>query len=97
MPLYCLIGRDSLQGLELRKQHRDAHLRNLDPVVAEGRVRYAGPLLDDGGDPCGSVILFEAADLASARELAHSDPYVTQGVFGSWEVFETRQVRPRPS
>lgn len=94
MPLFCLIGRDGPRGLELRKQHRGAHLENMQPLEDSGRLRYAGPLIDDDGDPCGSVIVFEADDLASARAFAVADPYVTGAVFGSWEVLATKQVFP---
>jgi uncharacterized protein YciI len=41
------------------------------------------------------VIVFEADDLASAREFAASDPYVTGAVFADWEVLATRQVFPQ--
>jgi len=97
MPLFCLIGRDGPLGLELRKQHRGAHLANMEPLEQAGRLRYAGPLLGDDGEPCGSVIVFEAADLAAAGELSAADPYVTGGVFAEWEVLGTRQVFPQES
>ncbi len=95
MPLFALIGRDGPLGLERRKQHRDAHLANLEPLSQSGRVVYGGPLLDEAGQPCGSVVLFEADDLARARAFAAGDPYVTEGVFASYEVLETRRVFPK--
>lgn len=95
MPLYAIIGRDGERGLELRKTHREAHLAGLEPLVAEGRVRYAGPLRDEAGDPCGSVIVFESESLEAARRQAAADPYVVHGVFASHEVFETMQVFPK--
>ena len=55
----------------------------------------AGPLLDESGNPCGSLILFEADDLASARLYAAEDPYVIKGVFASHEVNETKVVFPK--
>ena len=97
MPLFCLIGRDGPRGLERRKQQRGPHLENMEPLEQAGRLRYAGPLLGDDGEPCGSVIVFEAADLAAAREFAAADPYVTGGVFAEWEVLGTRQVFPQAS
>jgi hypothetical protein len=50
------------------------------PLSEAGRVRYAGPLLDDGERPCGSVVVFEAESLEAARRFAASDPYVVQGI-----------------
>ena len=94
MPLFAILGRDGPRGVELRKLHREAHLAGLQPLVDAGRVRYAGPLIGADGQPQGSLILVEAADLAAARALAERDPYVTQRVFASFEVSETRQVFP---
>ena len=92
MPLFAWIGRDGPEGLERRGLHRDAHLANIRPLAEAGRVRYAGPLLGEGGDPTGSVIVFEADDLEAAHEFARSDPYFTRGIFADFEIFETRQV-----
>jgi nitroreductase/uncharacterized protein YciI len=92
--LFAIIGRDGPDGAELRRQHRQAHLDGLGALVAAGRVRFAGPLLGDDAAPLGSLIVIEAPDLASARAIAERDPYVTRGVFASFEVRETRQVFP---
>jgi uncharacterized protein YciI len=93
MPLFALVGRDGPGAIELRKQHRPAHLENLRPLVRAGRVRFAGPLLEDGA-PVGSLVVFEAPDLAAARAIAAGDPYVLHGVFASHELRETRDVLP---
>jgi uncharacterized protein YciI len=94
MPLYVLIGRDGPHGLELRKIHREAHLQKLRPLSVQGRVKFAGPLRNEAGEPQGSVIVFEAADLGEAKAIAAADPYTTSGVFETVEVFETMQVFP---
>lgn len=95
MPLFVYIGRDSARGLELRKQHRPAHL---DHIAALGaRVHFGGPLLDENENPCGSLVIVEADDLASARRVAESDPYLVQGIFESVEVHRTVQVAPDPA
>ena len=73
MPYYALIGHDAPGSLELRKRHRDAHIANLRTLDAAGRVRHAGPLLDDSGAPCGSVVIFEAKSLEAAQAFL-SDP-----------------------
>jgi uncharacterized protein YciI len=95
MALFVWIGHDGPRGVELRKLHREEHLRNLELLEADGRIRHAGPLLDPEGRPTGSVILFEAEDLEAARAIASSDPYVVQGIFDRYEVFETRRVFPK--
>ena len=97
MPLFVLLGRDGVRGVELRKLHRDAHLQNLQRLVDDERVVFAGPLRDGQGVPRGSVVVFAAPDLDSARRIADGDPYTREGVFESVEVFETLQVFPKPS
>ena len=69
MPLFVLIGRDGPDGLALRGRHRDAHLANLQPLVDAGRVRFAGPIRSADGKPRGSVVVFEADDLAAAQAI----------------------------
>jgi len=92
MPWFALIGHDGPDGAALRKKHRPAHLEGLAALDAEGRVRHGGPLLDEDGAPCGSVVIFEAADLAAARDVVARDPYVQRGVFARVELRETKPV-----
>jgi uncharacterized protein len=92
MPLFVWIGRDREGSAEARARIRPAHLESLRPLAP--RIRFAGPLRDEHGAPRGSVIVLEATSLAEAREIAARDPYATNGVFASWEVFETVQVLP---
>ncbi len=95
MPTFIWISRDGPRGAELRPLHRPAHLAGLEPLAQAGRIRFAGPLRTPEGQPVGSVIILDAPDLAQAREIAARDAYATQGVFESWEVFETTVVFPR--
>jgi uncharacterized protein YciI len=97
MPTFVWIGHDGPRGVELRKQHRPAHVAGLESLAAQGRVRFAGPLLGPAGAPVGSVIVLDAPDLASAQAIAAGDAYATQGVFERWEVFATTVVFPRPA
>jgi uncharacterized protein YciI len=95
MPLFAFIGHDGPGGPDGRKRHRPAHLAGIEKLDAAGRVRHAGPLLDESGAPIGSLVLFEAASLDEARAVAAADPYVVQGIFARHEVHETRVVFPR--
>lgn len=97
MPLFAFIGHDGPRGRELRKLHRPAHLEHWSSLVGSGRVRFGGPLLDERGEPRGSVLLFEAESAAAAREQAEADPYLTRGIFERYELFATRQVLPEPT
>jgi uncharacterized protein YciI len=94
MPLYVLIGTDGPDAGVRRTQARPGHLAHWQPLDAAGRVRFGGPLLDTRGTPRGSVLVFEAPDLAAARAQAEGDPYVTEGVFARIELQETRAVFP---
>jgi len=95
MPLFVMLGTDGPRGAELRPLHRPAHLENLAPLARDGRVAYAGPLLGPGGQPCGSLVVFEAESLVAARAFAETDPYVSEGVFERIQLWETRQVLPK--
>ncbi len=94
MAHFVLIGYDGPEGIERRKLHRERHLANLRPLDEAGRVIHGGPILDPAGDPLGSVVIFEAPDLDSARNFAADDPYVVEGVFERYEVYETLVVFP---
>ncbi|MDP3940312.1 MAG: YciI family protein [Deltaproteobacteria bacterium] len=89
-PLYVLIGRDGPQGAERRKQFREEHLAYLEPFSRAEKILVAGPFTDGSG----SLIIFEAASEDVAREQARHDPYVTRGIFESWEVRPFRRVLP---
>ena len=95
MPRFVMIGYDGPNGAALRKLHRPAHIEGIEALDAQGRIVHAGPLLAENERPLGSVILFEAQDLASARAIAAQDPYVVQGIFDRYEVYETKIVFPK--
>ena len=95
MPWFAFIGRDGPNGKSLRPHLRPSHLEGLEQLDAAGRVAHAGPLVGDDGEPIGSLIVFEADDLAAARAIVARDPYVSEGVFAEYEVRETKGVFPR--
>lgn len=78
---------DKPGALEVRKQHRPAHIEYL---TAHGDlVMAAGPYVgDDGETMIGSLIVLESDDLASAETFAASDPYAQA------ELFESVEIRP---
>ena len=94
MPHFAMIGHDGSQGRQLRALHRTAHLERIERLATQGRIRHAGPLLDESGEPVGSLVVFEAVDRDAALSVASGDPYVLEGVFERFEVYETRVVFP---
>jgi uncharacterized protein YciI len=98
--LYAMLGRDAPDALAKRRVVRPAHLERIHALVAAGRIVLAGPLpAIDSSDPgpagfSGSLIVGEFESLEAARAWIDGDPYVTQGVFASVEVFPFVQVAP---
>ena len=89
---YVITGRESPDGLEIRKRVRPAHLERAQLLVNEGRMLVAGPCpAIDSPDPgpagfSGSIIIADFPSLSAACAWIAADPYVTEGVFESHEV-----------
>lgn len=81
--LFVLTATDKENSLALRTQTRAAHFEY---AKATGAVRLGGPFLDARGEMAGSMIIFEAADLAAAQDWAADDPYARAGLFAKSEV-----------
>lgn len=77
---------------ELRKKTRAAHLAYLEGALSQ--VVVAGPLLDDKGEPIGSMLLMEFPDYRAAVAFAADDPYARAGLFASVAITPWRQVLP---
>ncbi len=75
---------------------RPAHLENLKPLLAAGRIHLGGAILDaPEGRMIGSIMVVSAPDEAAARALVAADPYVQQGVWQSVRV-ERWRIGPQP-
>lgn len=84
MPLFTIACTDRADAGDLRARVRPAHL---DWLKGQGAlVRLAGPWLDAGGRPVGSLLIVEAPDLAAAQTFAAYDPYGQAGLFAQVEV-----------
>jgi uncharacterized protein len=87
--LYCL---DKPDGLAVRKANRDAHVAHLRGAI--DHIIVAGPLLSDGGDMIGSLIVVEFADKAALDAFVANDPYAKAGLFQSVSVKAWKKVLP---
>jgi uncharacterized protein YciI len=98
--LYVIIGRDAPGSLATRRRVRTRHLDRIRELSAAGRVVLGGPCpATDSADPGeagfkGSLIVADFPSLADAREWIAGDPYVTDGVFESYEVMPFVKVLP---
>lgn len=79
---FVFYGKDKKGGLQLRLDNREAHIKWLKSQP----IPLAGPLLDEAGTMCGSMVVCEAEDLASAQALFSADPYAKAGLFDSSEI-----------
>jgi uncharacterized protein YciI len=98
--LYVIIGRDAPGALGIRRRVRALHLERVGLLADAGRIAIAGPCpATDSPDPGeagfeGSVIVAEFDSLQDARDWVAADPYVTAGVFESFEVWPFIKVLP---
>ncbi len=75
---FALMTKDKPGALQTRMDNREAHLAYINET---GVVEMAGPVLDDEGQMCGSLIVLEVEDLAAAESWAANDPYAKAGLF----------------
>ncbi|MGH6992409.1 MAG: YciI family protein [Caulobacteraceae bacterium] len=86
MALFVLIAIDKPKSLALRLSVRGEHFEWANARAEQ--IRLGGPFLDEAGEMAGSLMIFEAKDLAAARAFHASDPYLKAGLF------ETTEIRP---
>ena len=86
---FVLTARDKPGALETRLANRDAHLAY---IRETGVVEQAGPIVDEAGDMCGSILVLEVADLSEAQTWADGDPYAKAGLFDSVSIDSWKRV-----
>ena len=87
--LIALIARDKPGALQTRMDNRSDHLAYIE---ATGVVAQAGPLLDDAGQMCGSLVILDVEDMAAAQSWADNDPYAKAGLFSGVELVYWKKV-----
>jgi hypothetical protein len=81
--LFVVTAIDKENSLALRMATREAHFEY---ARAANSIKIGGPFLDAKGHMAGSLIIFEAADIAAAKAWHANDPYVKAGLFAHSEV-----------
>lgn len=93
--LFAIECTDKLGGLEIRQANRPAHLDYLNTLGT--KIAFAGPFLNDEGNPTGSLLMVRCNDIHAAREIADNDPYAKAGLFQSVTVRAWKWVINAPS
>ncbi len=88
--LFAILCTDRPNSLDARLAAREAHLRYLSTYA--DRLVSAGPLLDVDDRPCGSLLIVDVEDRASAEGFAAGDPYAAVNLFESVVIRGHRQV-----
>jgi uncharacterized protein YciI len=69
-------------------EHRPAHRKYLQDLLATNKLVAAGPITDDSG----SLIVYHAADEAEVQRIIENDPFHKAGIFISWQIKPWRIV-----
>ncbi|MCH2416397.1 MAG: YciI family protein [Acidimicrobiales bacterium] len=80
--LFAIYALDKEDSIQLRMDTRESHLSYL----ANSPLVFAGPLLDDQGNMCGSLIVLEMEDISQVKNFTDNDPYVIAGLFKKVEI-----------
>ncbi len=84
MPTFALICRDKPEAAALLKETRPRHLDYFGQSAVV--VRLGGPILNDAGEPVGSLIIIDAESRTAAEDFSANDPYTQAGVFEAVEI-----------
>ena len=82
--LFIIRAEDKPGALARRMEIRPTHLAYLQSRMDV--IKVAGAMLDEKGDPMGSMLVVDVADQAEAEAFAKADPFSIEGVFASFTV-----------
>jgi uncharacterized protein len=91
--LWVIHAEDKPDSLVLRQATRPDHLA----YVASFPLELGGPLLDDDGAMCGSLIVLDLPDRMAVEEFVAGDPYTKAGLFDRVSIHAWKQVAPAPA
>jgi uncharacterized protein YciI len=86
---FAVICTDKTGALQIRLDTRAEHLAYIEQT---GVVTQAGPFLNDAGEMCGSLVILEVDDMATAQAWADNDPYAKAGLFENVSVQAWKRV-----
>ncbi len=94
MDCYLMIAKDKPNSLELRLATRPKHVEYLNQFP--DAVLMGGPLLNEKGEMCGTMLVYNTTVEAEARKLIENDPYSLAGLFQSVELLPFKWVKNNP-
>lgn len=92
---FVLIARDAKddKALERRMEHRPAHLEKVQKAIAKGEELLGGAMINEQGNMCGSVMVFDVPSREYLDDLLKDEPFITQKV---WDHIEIIPIRLAP-
>lgn len=94
--MYVVVHARDLPGVaEKRAAALAAHRAHLDAATDTLTIRASGPLIENGA-MCGSLVIYQAPDLATVRAFVARDPMVLADVYARLEIcgFDWRRGTP---
>ncbi len=86
MAYFVVHALDGPESAEARAKNRPAHRDRLRDHDHPLTVRVGGPLLNDGGEMCGTLLIVEAESRSAVKRFVDGDPYVQAGVYGTLSI-----------
>lgn len=84
--IFVILCHDKPGHLQVRLDTRPDHVAYLEKLNAGGRLKFAGPFLDQDGKPCGSMVAVDVEDKSAAEAIAKADPYALAGLFETVDI-----------
>lgn len=81
MPYFVAHALDAPGKAEIRAQNRPEHRARLRQHDHPLSVRIGGPLLNDNGQMCGTMLVVEAETRSDVEAFLKADPYMRAGVY----------------
>ena len=88
MPFFTIHALDGPGKAAARAEARPSHRARLREHDHDLTVRVGGPLLDEQGDMCGTLLVVEAEDKSKVVAFLQEDPYSQSGVYQTVEIHE---------
>jgi uncharacterized protein YciI len=82
--LYAIVTTDKPNMMATRMEHLKAHLAHTEAGM--DCLSVAGPLRDEEGKICGSMLVVKAESAADARALLETDPYFKAEIWADIQI-----------